>query len=416
MIGYVVVDLETTGFSPTRQDRVVEIGVVAVDLRGGIEDRWCTLVNPERDMGATHVHGITAADVLSAPTFRQIAPRLLEATAGRTLVAHNARFDLSFLQAELARAGYNLEPGTPHVCTMEWSTRFLHGTSRKLSDCCRLAGIANDCDHTADADAMATAALLAYYIKAGGEPPPWQTAISPFASYQWPALTDALIEVELVHRRAKPEAPDGWLDRITSKMGRVADPMVESYVDVLERALLDGHLSAHEKRDLIALAESLGLQRSQLDKVHQLYLSAMACAAWADGVVTLQEQFQLSQVAASLSIANDTAKRILLEAQGREARFDVPTLHLAAGDRVVFTGELAFPRDKWIARVGALGIDHGSVTRTTRAVVAADPDSLSGKASKARDYGVPIITEAAFETLISQMEERHAARSRALSE
>jgi hypothetical protein len=88
--GYVVVDFETTGFSPAMQDRVVEIGCVLVDEDGVIEEHWSTLINPERDVQATLVHGITAADVQTAPTFRQIAPRLLQDSAGRTLVAHNA--------------------------------------------------------------------------------------------------------------------------------------------------------------------------------------------------------------------------------------------------------------------------------------------------------------------------------------
>lgn len=47
-----------------------------------------------------------------------------------------------------------------------------------------------------------------------------------------------------------------------------------------------------------------------------------------------------------------------------------------------------------------VGLELGTVTKTTRVVVAADPNSLSGKAAKARSYGIPIITEAAFERLL----------------
>ena len=147
MSGYVVLDFETTGFSPAKLDRVVEVGVVEVDARGAIERHWGTLINPERDMGATHVHGITAADVFAAPTFRDVAPRLLASMAGRTVVAHNARFDMTFLTAELARAGYPVHREVPCLCTMEWSSRFLHGTSRKLGDCCRLAGVIGTSRH-----------------------------------------------------------------------------------------------------------------------------------------------------------------------------------------------------------------------------------------------------------------------------
>lgn len=410
-----MVDFETTGFSPARHDRVVEVGVVRVDHRGAIEDHWSTLINPGRDIGATFVHGITAADVFNAPAFKQVAPRLIAAMGGRTVVAHNARFDLSFLRAELARAGIPLGADPPYLCTMEWSSRFLYGTSRKLADCCRLAAVANDCGHSAEGDALATAGLLAYYLSNCGEQPPWSSVLELADSYSWPSAVDTL-DVALVRRSAQPPAPDDWLDKVTSNTARVADPVVESYVDVLERALLDGHLSAHEKHDLIEIAESLGLAREQLDAVHRLYLAALASAAWSDGVVTIEEQVQLTQVAASLAIPLAEAKQILVNAQGTRTTFEVPTLHLVAGDRVVFTGELSAPRDEWIARIAKLGLEHGTVTKSTRVVIAADPDSLSGKAAKARGYGIPIITELAFEAIVREIEEHRVARSQMLAD
>ena len=143
--------------------------------------------------------------------------------------------------------------------------------------------------------------------------------------------------------------------------------------------------------------------------------SALACAAWADGVVTMEEQFQLSQVAAALRIPQAEAKRILIDAQGEKAVFAVPSLDLRSGDRIVFTGELSTPREAWIARIEALGLESGGVTTSTRALVAADPDSLSGTAGKARKLGIPIVTEFAFEAIIADMEARRAARAQALA-
>lgn len=416
MTGYTVIDFETTGFSPKKHDRVVEVGVVHVSQQGAIEDHWATLVNPQRDMGATSIHGIAAGDVLGAPTFEQLAPYLLTAMAGRTLVAHNARFDLTFLEYEFERVGIRLSPGTPSLCTMEWSSRFLRGASRKLVDCCKAAGVPKAAVHSAESDALATAALLAYYLRAAGTPPPWAAIVAAAVAHSWPTLAGEPPRLSMVNRVVTEKRPEEWLDKVTSRMPRVEDPAVEAYVDVLERALLDGHLSVHEKRDLIGVAAELGLHRDQLDKIHRVYLAALACAAWADGVVTLEERFQLSQVAASLAIPNDVAKQLLNAAEGSGAQFEVPTLQFVAGDRVVFTGEMSRPRDEWISRIEALGLRHGVLTKGTRAVVAADPDSLSGKATKARDYGVPIITEVAFETFVSAMEARRDARSRALSD
>lgn len=55
---FAVIDFETTGLAPERTDRVVEVGVVLTDDEGRIEHEWTTLLNPHRDIGVTHIHGI----------------------------------------------------------------------------------------------------------------------------------------------------------------------------------------------------------------------------------------------------------------------------------------------------------------------------------------------------------------------
>jgi len=70
---FAVVDVETTGFSPRLHDRVIEVAVVRLSPGGLPADEYTTLVNPRRDVGPTHVHGITATEVKDAPTFEQIA-------------------------------------------------------------------------------------------------------------------------------------------------------------------------------------------------------------------------------------------------------------------------------------------------------------------------------------------------------
>ena len=68
---FVVVDTETTGVYPS--DRIVEVAIVTLDLDGNVVEVWDTLVNPMRDVSATHIHGITATMVRDAPTFEMIA-------------------------------------------------------------------------------------------------------------------------------------------------------------------------------------------------------------------------------------------------------------------------------------------------------------------------------------------------------
>lgn len=103
-VTFVAFDTETTGFSPTG-DRIVEIG--AVKFRGGqiIEEKsW--LIHPGRRIPpwATEVHGITNEDVADKPSFKQIYPEFAEFVQGSVLMAHNARFDVSFMAEEIRRA------------------------------------------------------------------------------------------------------------------------------------------------------------------------------------------------------------------------------------------------------------------------------------------------------------------------
>ena len=72
---FAVIDVETTGVDHY-SDRIVSVGVVRLDAELRIVDRWGSLVNPERPMGATHVHGLTDQLVQRAPTFTALAPAL----------------------------------------------------------------------------------------------------------------------------------------------------------------------------------------------------------------------------------------------------------------------------------------------------------------------------------------------------
>lgn len=101
---YAVVDVETTGFSPVA-DRIVEVACVCID-GDRIVNRWSTLVDPGTPIPprASDVHGITDAMVAGAPAAADALAELRRIVRGRTLVAHYARFDLSFL-GSLRRRG-----------------------------------------------------------------------------------------------------------------------------------------------------------------------------------------------------------------------------------------------------------------------------------------------------------------------
>src|SRR5579859_4714196 len=102
------VDLEMTGLDVAR-DRVVEICIERV-VGGERVSLFSTLVDPgERVGGASHVHGIDAAEIAQAPRFEAVAPEVIAGLRGAILVAHAAAWDVGFLQAECRRVGLALE-------------------------------------------------------------------------------------------------------------------------------------------------------------------------------------------------------------------------------------------------------------------------------------------------------------------
>jgi DNA polymerase III epsilon subunit family exonuclease len=107
---YAVVDVETTGFSPVN-DRIVEVACVLVD-GDRVVGRWATLVRPDIEIPAraTDVHGITNAMVAEAPPLWRVLSTLRNLCRDRIVVAHYARFDLSFLR--------DLHPDTA-ICTLK---------------------------------------------------------------------------------------------------------------------------------------------------------------------------------------------------------------------------------------------------------------------------------------------------------
>jgi len=132
--GWAVVDVETTGLHPVR-DRIVEIAVIRLSPDAEEIDEWSTLVNPgDRPLGG-RIHGLRSADLANAPTFGDIRDDLLARLAGNVIVAHNAPFDVAFLQAETVRAGVAWGP-IEGLCTMELLRSLGISKSRKLHQCC----------------------------------------------------------------------------------------------------------------------------------------------------------------------------------------------------------------------------------------------------------------------------------------
>lgn len=402
--GYAVVDVETTGlFAGRWHNRVVEIGLVQVGRDGVVTDEWCTLVNPERDLGPQHIHGVRAGDARLAPTFADIAGDLAVRLAGRVVVAHNLGFDLRFLRYEYERLGLSVPLDVEFgLCTMAMSERYLWSPSRSLAACCAAAGIRQENAHSALHDARAAAGLLGYIIRAAERPEPWSGLFD--GGRAWPGMPPGCGRTR--QRSASEVRSPSFLSRLVDRLPRVSDlPHADEYLAVLDRALIDRHLSASEQDALLDLAESLGLSLDTALELHRRYLPALGQAAWEDGVVTDPERRDLVLVATLLGLTSEDVEIALTATRRETQRWG--RFALKPGDTVAFTGQLGGPRDDWERRAMSVGltVTAGGVTRRTRLLVAADPDSLSGKAGKARRYGIPIVTEGAFAELLERMDE-----------
>lgn len=392
MSGYAVIDLETTGFAYNGNDRVVEIGVVHLNDDGRQEGEWTTLVNPKRDLGAQHIHGIDATDARIAPSFEEIAGDLVDVLAGRVLAAHNSVFDVSFLIAEYGRAGWPLAL-TPDLtlCTMTLANHYLPGAPAKLGPCCAFAGIPLSDAHHALADAKAAAALLARYIELSGGAETWKAWQSRVASLPWPSPPRT--GAALVTRGAgKPGS--AILTSVAGRFERVLDiDGADQYLDLLDRVLLDRKIATPEIRALEGMAASLGLTSSDIARLNRHYLLSVVDAACSDNVVTSEERASIIQLASLLELA-DLEVEALLAITSSLATGASPSLTFKPGDLIVLTGMSDARKAELtvIAERAGLVVWPG-VKKGVAAVIAQDVGSDSGKARKAREYGIPVVGE-----------------------
>lgn len=281
---FVVVDTETTGVYSN--DRIVEVAIVTLSLDGDVIDHFDTLINPCRDVSASHIHGITASMVHDAPTFEDVAGDIAVRLHGACFVAHNAPFDRRMLGAEFDRLGDAL--------VVERSVDTYVGSGRRLVDACSEHRIDLAGAHRASTDALATAQLfLRLQSRCGtgtpiGAPPSLRRSgrVRRRDDITAVALTDTPLITYLASR--------------LSYSGLAV--ISQQYLEVVGRAVSDLHLDANERAELSEIAASLGLTDAQVAQAHRRYVYELIDAAVSDGVVTDEEYETLVRVASALGV------------------------------------------------------------------------------------------------------------------
>jgi DNA polymerase III subunit epsilon len=390
---YAVIDLETTGLRPDRHDRIVEIAIVHVDATGRVERDWATLVNPQRDLGPQHVHAISAAQARRAPTFAELAGDVADLLRGRAVVAHNLAFDGPFLATEYARLGIPVPVGAESgLCTMNLAAAFLPDTGRSLRACCDAVGVELRRAHAAVHDARAAAGLLTFFLATAGQPPPWSGLVARARSAVWPPIQRYGVPIADREHEAEIEP---FLERLVDRLPRTHQPDADAYLALLDRAVAGGHLSTVDADALVEAAAVHGLGRAEAHALHLRYLRSLAAAA---GPLDASNREDLDAVATALGLQPSDMDGDLADP------LPVTPLRLNPGDEVVFTGQTREPREDWQARALAAGLVVGdAVTRHTRLLVAADPDTMSGKADRAHRYGIPVVHPVGFARLLARL-------------
>jgi len=165
----IVFDTETTGLDPLNGDRLVEIGCIELINRIPTGETFHAYFNPERDMpaAAEAVHGLSARFLADKPMFAEKAEALLDFIGESQMVAHNARFDFGFLNAELERCGRVSVDFGRMIDTVAIARALHPGAKHSLDALCTRYGI--DRSHRVKHGALLDAELLAQlYIELTG--------------------------------------------------------------------------------------------------------------------------------------------------------------------------------------------------------------------------------------------------------
>ena len=381
---FAVIDTETTGFGKT--DRLVEVAVVLVEGNEIIQE-WETLINPERDISNSNIHGITAEVVSLAPTFAEIDSEFSRLIHGSIMVAHNISFDQRMLEQEYFRVKKQVDLGMG-FCTLQ-------ATKLKLEVACKEYGITNVSAHRALTDARATALIFIKVLEQLGS----AKGLVPISvEYDFQAKSPQLLSRAALSQEHKPGQQN--LRRIIHGLGPAEEAGPElSYLDALSSVMSDFEITRDELKYLNDWAETLGLGSSKQEELHSAFFNQILLAAERDKFISDTEKILLEKAAKTLGVNYMEAA----ETNQKSEEFA-----LKPGMKVCFTGSAIgkdgeeLPREilESYATKKSL-IPVSSVTKKTcDLLVAADKSSMSGKTKKARDYGIPVISVAEFLDLI----------------
>jgi DNA polymerase-3 subunit epsilon len=408
---FAVLDVETTGLFHGRHDRIIEIAIINMDFEGVILRDYETLINPDRDLGPTHIHKITADMVKNAPMFKDIAGNILGHLAGNIIVGHNVSFDYRFLDSEFQRLGINL-PTPVTLCTLNMAKKMEPNIpSGKLGSLCDYFDIPITRQHSAYGDCLSTAKLFKTLMHEYGPDYFPQLVTPPFIKSCWPVIANG----DVCFKRSCYETEQrecnyirGLIERLPI-LDETSEPEELEYLNLLDEILADRRITQKESEFLYGLAMDFKISKNKALILHQRYLSNLVRIVLLDGIITEAEMADLNHVAKLLNVSNRILGDLIACAHKNNNIKDLSRERQKyIGKTVCFTGTLcSFYCGMQITREMAhkVAVEHGlivkkGVTKDLDFLVAADPDSMSGKAKKAREYSTRVLAEQTFWSML----------------
>ncbi|MDP2723408.1 MAG: exonuclease domain-containing protein [Bacteroidales bacterium] len=301
MSQYAIVDIETTGLSPSTE-KITEIAILIHDGTKVVET-FSTLINPEMKIPyrITQMTGINNRMVEDAPKFYEVAKKIVEITEDRIIVGHNVRFDYGFIRSEYKSLGYEYQRQT--LDTIKLCRKLIPGQpSYGLGNLCKSLKIDNHARHRAEGDAMATTRLFELLLSL--ESTPEKTNLNGMQS----SLSKSLIENlpkepgvyyfynkdnELIYVGKSINIHDRILSHLNNNMNKKAVEMRNAIADV--QFTLTGN-------ELVALL----LESSEIKKHQPLYNRAQRRTFYNQGLYSFFDDegylnLKITRVIASLN-------------------------------------------------------------------------------------------------------------------
>ena len=328
-VNFCVVDIETTGFSPTC-DGIVEIAAKRITSDGTVIDELNTLVNPKMRVKCSSIHGITDLDVVDAPYLENLTGHILNVFSDSIIVAYNAYFDIAFFEEQVfKRIGQCFNQ--PYLCAMYLRGLIgLNPAKLPFDVACKDAGIKLHTGHRAMNDVKMLCDLLMEYLKRAENCGYYSFNCLNQKGKKYKFLNSWNTDLKkysesLSPIKLKPRGNSNsktFIDEfrhfsknLTSKLWDAVEPIKHEghyeYLSFLVVALSDRLISRNEFLELKNIAVKFGLTPIEINACHQKFYEDVYKDAMEDGVLSEDEKKDLDYLKVVLGIDSQETEYIL---------------------------------------------------------------------------------------------------------